>query len=258
MKTMKSTTAALTIVKVIFSVTNRGMEKIIAGNWKMNTTRAEARALSARVAAHVSPSRVLLCPPAVWLSDVVQAVDKSNVFVGGQDCHAEAAGAHTGDVSAAMLAEVGCRYVILGHSERRAEHGETDALVAAKAARAHATGLTPIICVGESLTQREQGLAMEVVARQLAQCLPKAGGGDFILAYEPIWAIGTGRIPSHDDIAAIHARIFSLAGVGALYGGSVKPANAREIMQIPHVSGVLVGGASTVAEDFLSIIDAAN
>jgi triosephosphate isomerase len=237
------------------------MEKIIAGNWKMYGGLSSVRALAQAVAVHVADrARVIVCPPAVWIAEVLDALGGSRVAVGGQDCHAEAEGAFTGDVSARMLKEAGCAYVIVGHSERRAGHHETSAVVQAKAARAMAEGLTPIICVGESLHEREQGLAQDVVARQLAESIPAgADAGHFILAYEPIWAIGTGRIPSPDDIAAMHAHIAGRVGEGTavLYGGSVKPANASDIMQTPHVHGVLVGGASLVAADFCKIIDAA-
>jgi len=241
-----------------------GVRPLIAGNWKMHGTLAEATVLAQGVAAGAGGvAELLVCPPFPHLAAVKMSMVGSDVALGAQDCHAKPKGAHTGDVSAAMLKDVGARFVILGHSERRADHGESDALVKAKAEAALAEGLTPIVCVGESEAQRLAGEAEAVVAGQLAGSLPAsfatAGG---VVAYEPVWAIGTGRTPTEADIAAMHARIraelvraFGSAGEGLriLYGGSVKPSNAKAILALPHVDGALVGGASLVAADFLAI-----
>ena len=184
----------------------------------------------------------------------------STVAVGAQDCHAKEKGAHTGDVAAAMLKDCGASYVILGHSERRADHGETDAMVKAKAMAALAAGLVPIVCVGETLAQREAGQALAVVHGQIAGSLPDgfvgAGG---VVAYEPVWAIGTGKVPSEEDIAAVHAAMRAQVGgtTRLLYGGSMKPSNAAAILALPNVDGGLIGGAALVAADFLAIAKAA-
>jgi triosephosphate isomerase len=185
--------------------------------------------------------------------------------VGGQDCHPDPSGARTGDVSAEMLADAGATYVIVGHSERRADHGETDALVRSKAAAARRAGLTAIICVGETRAEREGGRALDVVAGQIRGSLPDgASAQSMVLAYEPVWAIGTGLTPTPDDVAEVHGLIrrelgplaAEPAGVRILYGGSVKPSNARELLSVPNVNGALVGGASLVAKDFLAIAEA--
>jgi triosephosphate isomerase len=244
-----------------------GVRPLIAGNWKMHGTLAAARELAAGVTAGSAPAAdLLVCPPFPHLSAVAEALAGGAVALGAQDCHAEAKGAHTGDVSATMLADLGARFVILGHSERRADHGESDAVVLRKAEAALAAGLTPVVCVGESEAQRLAGEAEAVVAGQLAGSLPQgfaeAGG---VVAYEPVWAIGTGRTATEADIAAMHARIraelegrFGEAGgkLRILYGGSVKPGNAKAILALPHVDGALVGGASLVASDFLGIATA--
>ncbi|MFC4165901.1 triose-phosphate isomerase [Teichococcus aestuarii] len=240
------------------------MRPLIAGNWKMHGTLAEATALASGVAAGATEkAELLVCPPFPHLVPVAEALRGKAVALGAQDCHAAAKGAHTGDVAAAMLKDLGAAYVILGHSERRADHGESDAAVKAKAEAALAAGLVPVVCVGESEAQRLSGEAEAVVAGQLAGSLPEgfaAAGG--VVAYEPVWAIGTGRTPTEDDIAAMHARIraelekaFGEAGktLRILYGGSVKPSNAKGILALPHVDGALVGGASLKAEDFLGI-----
>ena len=240
---------------------------LVAGNWKMHGTLAGARALASavRAAAEASPpaADLVLCPAALHVAAVADILSGGPVGLGGQDCHAAALGAHTGDVSAPMLRDAGCGFVILGHSERRADHGETDAAVRAKATAALAAGLTPILCVGETLAEREAGRAVQVVVAQLAGSLPDgfcAAGG--IIAYEPVWAIGTGRTPTPDDIRALHAAIrgallahHGAAGRGTrlLYGGSVKPGNAADILALPEVNGALVGGASLKAEEFLAI-----
>ncbi|WP_367614441.1 triose-phosphate isomerase [Teichococcus coralli] len=240
------------------------MRPLIAGNWKMHGTLAEATALAQGVAAGAGgAAELLVCPSFPHLSAVKMAMAGSAIGLGAQDCHAKPKGAHTGDVSAAMLKDVGASHVILGHSERRADHGESDAEVKAKTEAALAEGLTPVVCVGESEAQRLAGEAEAVVAGQLGGSLPegfaRAGG---VVAYEPVWAIGTGRTPTEEDVAAMHARIraelvraFGPAGEGLriLYGGSVKPGNAKAILALPHVDGALVGGASLVAADFLAI-----
>ncbi|MEI6557050.1 MAG: triose-phosphate isomerase [Rhodospirillaceae bacterium] len=244
-----------------------GRRKLIAGNWKMNGLRADGVTLAAGLAAKLSAAGavgfdLLVCPPATLIWPVAAAVKGSGVALGGQDCHPKASGAHTGDISAAMLAEAGCGYVIVGHSERRQDHREPDALVAAKAAAAHAAGLIAIICVGETLEQREAGQAAAVVGGQLAGSIPAgAGAANTVIAYEPVWAIGTGRTATPDDVAGIHAliradlvtRLPSGAAVRILYGGSVKPSNAAELMAVPDVDGALVGGASLKVEDFWGI-----
>jgi triosephosphate isomerase len=240
---------------------------LVAGNWKMHGTLAGARALASAVRAGAEAARpvaeLVLCPAALHVAAVADILSGGPVGLGGQDCHAAAEGAHTGDVSAPMLRDAGCGFVILGHSERRAGHGETDAVVRAKAVAAMAAGLTPIICVGETLEEREAGRATDVVVGQLAGSLPDgfcASGG--VVAYEPVWAIGTGRTPSADDIETMHAAIRAALvarhgpagrGTRVLYGGSVKPGNAGGILALPEVNGALVGGASLKAEEFLAI-----
>jgi triosephosphate isomerase len=246
-----------------------GVRPLIAGNWKMHGLRVDALALARGVAAGAAGAQgaeLLVCPPFTMLAEVAGALAGSRVAVGGQDCHAAAKGAHTGDVSAPMLKDAGASHVILGHSERRADHGETDAQVRAKAEAALTAGLTPIVCIGESEAQRLAGEAEAVVTRQLDGSLPDgfaASGG--VMAYEPVWAIGTGRTPTEAEIAATHGAIrarlqarFGAAGGGLriLYGGSVKPGNAAGILALPNVDGALVGGASLVAADFLAIAGA--
>jgi triosephosphate isomerase len=243
---------------------------LIAGNWKMNGLKAdlgEARALAAALAAEPAAVQVALCPPATLVAAMVEALAGSAVAVGGQDCHAECAGAFTGDISAEMLADAGARLVIVGHSERRAAYAETSAVVGEKALAAVRAGLQPIICVGETLQQRKADMALDVVADQVAGSVPVAlGEAAFAVAYEPVWAIGTGLTPTPEQIEEIHvairlalARDLGEAGRRApiLYGGSVKPANAGEILKVPEVGGALVGGASLKAADFLAIIRAA-
>jgi triosephosphate isomerase len=206
---------------------------------------------------------VVLCPPASLLWPVGEALKGSPIALGAQDCHAEASGAHTGDLAAAMIAEAGGRYTIVGHSERRAGHAETDAAVAAKAKAARAAGLVPIICVGESQVERDGGRALEIVSRQVKESVPEDSTAvDTIIAYEPIWAIGTGRTPTTADIEDAHAAIRKAWGRGdgaqlrVLYGGSVKGSNASAILALAEVDGALVGGASLDAADFCRIIDA--
>ncbi|WP_419316821.1 triose-phosphate isomerase [Caulobacter sp. ErkDOM-E] len=243
---------------------------LIAGNWKMNGLAQaldEARAVAGGVDARPAAARVAICPPATLLHRLSQALEGSSVLTGGQDCHVRTSGAHTGDIAAAMLVDAGAALVILGHSERREDHGETSALVAAKVEAALAAGLEPIICVGESLARREAGSALQVVTAQVRESLPAALAGQaFSIAYEPIWAIGTGRTATIADIeemhASIRAQLISMFGESGkappiLYGGSVKPDNAAEILRAAEVGGALVGGASLKAADFLAIIAAA-
>jgi triosephosphate isomerase len=245
-----------------------GMRQLIAGNWKMNGLAADGvaltRALAARAAASPLAADMLLCPPATLLLPVRQAIAGSPLWLGGQDCHTRQHGAHTGDISAAMLRDAGCSHVILGHSERRTDHHESDALIRAKLKAALEAGLTPILCIGETAQQRDAGAALEVVARQLSGALPE-GTGALVIAYEPVWAIGTGRTPTAADIAAVHAhiraqlkgKVAAPAETRILYGGSVKPGNARELLHVANVDGALVGGASLDADDFWAIAEAA-
>jgi len=244
--------------------------KLVAGNWKMNGLGAslgEAEILAKALQEQAAACRVALCPPATLLDRMAGVVVGTPVELGGQDCHAEDSGAFTGSVSAPMLTDAGATLVILGHSERRAGFGETDADVAAKVEAALAAGLEPIICIGETLAEREAGQAVAVVSRQVAGSLPSSLAGKvFAVAYEPVWAIGTGLTPTLEQIEEVHAavRAAMVARLGEggrvapiLYGGSVKPSNAAEILAVAEVGGALVGGASLKAEDFLGIIRAA-
>ncbi len=240
---------------------------LIAGNWKMNGVAAsltEAQGVAAGLSE--TKARVAICPPATLVERAASALKGSSVLVGGQDCRAEASGAFTGDVAAEMLADAGASLVILGHSERRAGYGETDAIVAAKVEAALRAGLEPIICVGETLEERKAGKALDVVTGQVRGSLPAVLAGQaFSVAYEPVWAIGTGLTPSTAEIEEVHVAIraalvelFAEHGKTApiLYGGSVKPSNAGEILHAREVGGALVGGASLKAQDFLGIIRA--
>jgi triosephosphate isomerase len=244
---------------------------LIAGNWKMNGLRrpglAQVEALSKLVARQRGlKADVLLCLPFTLLAVACEQTRRGKVVIGGQDCHAAPAGAHTGDVAAEMLADVGCKYVIVGHSERRADHHETDKVVRRKAEAAHRAGLTAIVCVGETLEQREAGEAERVVGAQLTGSLPRAStAANTVVAYEPVWAIGTGVTPTVDDVAAMHDYIRGRlrrrlshegAKVRLLYGGSVKPDNAAELLAASNVNGALVGGASLKATDFFAIAQA--
>jgi triosephosphate isomerase len=252
--------------------------KLIAGNWKMNGLRQSGGALGTALAARASAAGSLgwdplVCPPAILLGPVGEALQGSAIELGAQDCHQAQSGAHTGDVSAEMLADAGCRYVIVGHSERRADHGEDDALVRAKAEAAAAAGLTPIVCVGETAAQRGAGAALAVIEAQLTGSLPRTVDGpgevtDVVIAYEPVWAIGTGQTATPADVAQVHGHIRGLLArllggteaakiVRLLYGGSVKPGNAAELLAVAEVDGALVGGASLEAEDFWAIGEAA-
>jgi triosephosphate isomerase len=238
------------------------MRQLIAGNWKMHTLRAEAATLATAVrdGSVGLGCDLLICPPSVHLESIARLVAGSSVTVGGQNCHQDKQGAHTGDVSAPMLRDVGATWVILGHSERRQDHGETDEIVREKAVAATAAGLTPIICVGETDEHRRDGQETEVVGWQIAGSLPK--GFEGVVAYEPIWAIGSGKTPTEQQVATMHAfireelsRQFGEAGgrIRILYGGSVRPANCGSLLTLPEVNGALVGGASLKAEDFLAI-----
>jgi len=243
------------------------MRKLAAGNWKMNGTTAALAEVSALLAAHPAPAcEMLLCPPATLIAQMAAAARGSVLRVGGQDCHARAAGAHTGDISAPMLVDAGASHVILGHSERRADHFESDAMVRAKAEAALTAGLVAVICVGESEAQHDDGQTLAVIGAQLAGSVPDgASAANLVIAYEPIWAIGSGRTPTLAEIEQVHgairARLTARFGTAAtairlLYGGSVKPSNAAEIFAVPEVNGALVGGASLKAADFGAIVAA--
>lgn len=239
---------------------------LVAGNWKMNGLRSSLAELESMLqGAHDLEGRVdlMVCPPASLLMEFAAAAAGSPIALGAQDCHPEASGAFTGDISAEMLADAGARAVIVGHSERRTLHGETDALVRRKALAAHRAGLGAIVCIGETKEQREARETIAVVRRQIDGSLPEqATAANLILAYEPVWAIGTGLTPTPGDVAEVHgflrerlASRYGNAGQGMriLYGGSVKPSNARELMAVQNVNGALVGGASLKAADFLAI-----
>jgi len=239
------------------------MRHLIAGNWKMHCLAADAVALARAVAAgaqDISTADLLICPTALHLAAAAAAVNGSAVAVGGQNCHHAKQGPHTGDIAAQMLRDAGATWVILGHSERRQDHGETDELVREKTLAAVEAGLTPIVCVGETADQRAGGQETEVVGWQIAGSLPKPFTG--VIAYEPIWAIGTGRTATEEDVAVMHGfireelvRQFGDPGhtIRILYGGSVRPANAAALLAVPNVGGALIGGASLKADEFLAI-----
>jgi triosephosphate isomerase len=247
-----------------------GIRPLVAGNWKMNGTSASlpelaaigngfARGLEAEVDA-------LICVPSTLLWRASEMLHRGPVKSGGQDCHAKESGAHTGEVSAEMLKDAGASYVIVGHSERRTDNGESDQIVHAKAEAAWRAGIIAIICIGETKDEREQGRTLDVLTRQIAGSVPaSATHATVVIAYEPVWAIGTGLTPSVDDVVEAHAHIRTqLANVMGdearrtriLYGGSVKPSNARELLSVANVDGALVGGASLKAADFLGIAEA--
>jgi triosephosphate isomerase (TIM) len=244
-------------------------QAVIAGNWKMNGLRQAGAALAGALAARAQAkgtAEILICPPATLLVPFAALLAGGRVALGAQDCHARPDGAFTGDISAPMLKDAGCSHVIVGHSERRQGHGESDEIVRAKAGAALAAGLIAIICVGETEAQSESGQGLDVVAAQLGGSIPQAADpGNVIVAYEPIWAIGTGRTPGLDDIDRMHRHIRAVlaaqlpggAGIRLLYGGSVKPANAAAILARPDVDGALVGGASLDLEAFWAIVEAA-
>ncbi len=239
---------------------------LVAGNWKMNglsASQGELAKIISGAGSLAGKADLMICPPATLIAAFAAAVRGSAVVIGAQDCHPEASGAHTGDVSAEMLADAGARAVIVGHSERRADHYETDAQVRGKAQAAWRAGLTAIVCVGERRAERDAGKTIDVVGRQLGGSLPdKATATNLVVAYEPVWAIGTGLTPTSADVAEVHAFLrkglsdrFGSEGVRIriLYGGSVKPGNAKELLMTADVNGALVGGASLKAEDFLGI-----
>jgi triosephosphate isomerase len=242
---------------------------LIAGNWKMNVMRDDGQALAAELAGRLKGKPtpafdVLVCPPFTLIAGVGAAIAGSGLLLGGQDCHARPKGAHTGDVSAGMLADLGCAYVIVGHSERRADHCETNAEVKAKAEAALAAGLAAVVCIGETEAERKAGKTLHVNGTQLAESLPAgATAANTVIAYEPVWAIGTGLTPTLEEVQEVHALIraelFGRLGpneaenLRILYGGSMKPGNASDLLALPDVDGGLVGGASLDADDFWAI-----
>lgn len=243
---------------------------LIAGNWKMNASGEMAVTLIDGLVAWPGKDGVemLVCPPFPYLGPVGAMISESDIKLGAQTCHANASGAHTGDVAAEMLADLGCSYVIVGHSERRADHGESDADVCAKADAALRAGLTAIVCVGETEAERDSGKTLNIVGSQVANSVPDgATAENLVVAYEPVWAIGTGRTPTTDEVQEVHAAIraglasrfgdATANGVRLLYGGSMKPSNAAELLALADVDGGLIGGASLKAEDFTAIADAA-
>jgi triosephosphate isomerase len=246
-----------------------GIRALVVGNWKMNGTAAslvEMRSLAEMLAVARPACDVIVCPPATLAARAVAALDGDLIAIGGQDCHWNPSGAHTGDISAEMLVDCGCRAVIVGHSERRTDHGEDDRMVRRKAEAAHRAGLVSIICIGETLQQRKAGETLDIVSKQIVESVPSSSSaGNTVLAYEPVWAIGTGLTPTAAEVAEVHAHIRSELGkllktegnaLRILYGGSVKPANAAELMAVVNVNGALVGGASLKAQDFMGIIRA--
>ncbi|MEO1154685.1 MAG: triose-phosphate isomerase [Pseudomonadota bacterium] len=242
--------------------------RLAAGNWKMHGGGAELAQVTALLAAQPTPEcQMLICPPATLVARMADLAKGGALMVGGQDCHPAAKGAHTGDIAASMLADAGATHVILGHSERRADHGESDALVHEKTRAAWDAGLVAIVCVGETLAEREAGRTLDIVGGQMAGSIPDAAtGANLVVAYEPVWAIGTGLTPTTEQIGEVHAHMRGLleARFGAdagqsvrlLYGGSVKPTNAEEIFAVGDVDGALVGGASLKADDFGPIVAA--
>ena len=240
--------------------------KLAAGNWKMNGVKASLDEIRTLSASHAdSEIDILICPPSTLIAQAAEI--EGNISIGGQDCHANTSGAHTGDISAEMLKDAGANCVILGHSERRTDHGETNAQVHEKTLAAWKAGLIAVICIGETLEQRENGETNQVLAKQLAGSMPDGAlTSNTVVAYEPVWAIGTGKIPSFEEISQAHSFIRGFVashqetseahGMSLLYGGSVKPDNASEIFALNNVDGALVGGASLKAEDFSRIISA--
>lgn len=247
-----------------------GRTILIAGNWKMNASQEMASGLIDGIKAGPPPSNVemLVCPPFPYLGLAVASASGSGIHIGAQTCHSIVSGAHTGDVSAEMLSDVGCSHVIVGHSERRTDHGETDEQVVAQATAAIDAGLVAIICVGETEAERDAGSTLNIVASQVAGSTPSSStAANTVIAYEPVWAIGTGRTPTIDEVQEVHAAIRSniaaklgqdaADGMRILYGGSMKPGNAAELLALADVDGGLIGGASLKAEDFLGIANSA-
>lgn len=244
------------------------MKPLVAGNWKMNGVAASAAELTAMIAGYgadlAAKVDLAICPPATLVATL--AAKAGPILIGGQDCHAKVSGAHTGDIAAEMLKDAGAGAVIVGHSERRTDHAETDAIVKAKAEAAKRAGLVAIVCVGETEAQRKAGETLAVVGTQVDGSLPAGMTGDtLVVAYEPVWAIGTGLVPTLADVAEVHGfireKLVAMYGaegakVRILYGGSVKPSNAKELLSVKDVNGALVGGASLKAVDFLAIADA--
>lgn len=244
-------------------------KKLIAGNWKMNGLLADgvelAKNVSSGVKAMGKPQcEFLVCPPFTLLASVKKALRGAKVALGAQDCHMAEKGAHTGDISPLMLKDLGCSHVILGHSERRADHAESDDMVCQKAVAAHKAGLKTVICIGETLAERESGKAVDVCKKQILGSVPAdSSAADTVIAYEPVWAIGTGKVPTTADVEEVHAAVRKVLAqklgkanankMRILYGGSVKPSNAKELLSLPDVDGALIGGASLKAEDFLAI-----
>lgn len=241
---------------------------LVAGNWKMNGLKAaasEIKRLNDLIDASGAKCDVLICPPFTLISTLI-GTGADHVAIGAQDCHMNVSGAHTGDISAEMIKDLGCDYIIVGHSERRADHGESNEIVNAKAAAAQAQGTIAIICVGETIDEREAGKALDIVTSQVKASIPdEATADNTIIAYEPVWAIGTGKVPTAADVEEVHAAVrgvlkerFGAEGdeINILYGGSVKASNANELMSVANVNGALVGGASLKADDFYGIIAA--
>lgn len=243
--------------------------KLIAGNWKMNGLADESvrqiKDLSARASKLEAPAcDILICPPATLIRDMAKAAIGSPVKIGGQDCHSNEKGAHTGDISAEMVKDAGGHYCIVGHSERRADHGESNAMVKAKAEAALRAGIIAIVCVGETLAERDGGQTLDIISDQVKNSMPAgATATNTVIAYEPVWAIGTGKTPTPEDVATVHAHIRAdltgllndAARMRILYGGSVKGSNAAELMAVKNVDGALVGGASLTADDFWPIVN---
>lgn len=243
---------------------------LIVGNWKMHCLKSESLEL-ARVIAEASSgfdTEMVICPPTIWLDSVATILQKSQLSLGAQDCHMAQFGAHTGDIAAAMLKDVGCRYVLVGHSERRQNHAETDAMIKAKAESAITAGLCPIICIGETESQRAEGATFAVISSQIDGAIPMvATAENCVIAYEPIWAIGTGNTATPDDAQDVHDHIRTYLqtqlhendalAMRILYGGSMKPENAADLLSQPDIDGGLVGGASLKAADFIKIVSSA-
>lgn len=246
-----------------------GIRPLVAGNWKMHGTSASLNQLlmigNGFMSGLDAETEAVVCVPATLLTRAAEILSRTPVHVGGEDCHADESGAHTGDISAEMLKDAGASHVIVGHSERRADHGEDDATVHSKAAAAWRAGLIAIICIGETHTERETGATLDVLSRQIAGSVPaSATSANTVVAYEPVWAIGTGLTPTAADVAEAHrhirARLVEKLGpfaakIRILYGGSVKPSNARELLRVANVDGALVGGASLKSADFLGIAE---